>query len=791
MLEIEKKKMRNIVAVGKSVQRLDIVEKVTGRAKFGSDFVIGRRLYAKVLRSPYPHAKIIDIDATKARSLPGVRAVLTPQDIPHEVISPLLGDQYALCGDNIVRCVGDPVAAVAADTTEIAEEALELIEVDYEVLPAVYDGEEAFRKDPPVVVHPGLSNYRPLSGLPIRPDPERPNVCQTYKIRSGDVEKGFEEADLIVERRYTTSRIQHSPIECHQADAWFEPDGSLTVRSATQTVYDLKEVLCNIFHLQPSKVRILSGYAGGSFGCRVGIRCEPIAALLAQKSKRPVRLAFTREEMFVFGCHRVPYTIDIKDGVKKDGTLTAREIKAILAIGAYSEWAVLLVKRAAAGAVGTYRIPNFKLDSYGTYTNLPITCAFRGFGCPEIEWSIEQQMDIIAEKLEIDPVEIRKKNILNEGDKDVSGMITHSIGVRKCIDEVAKWINWGERPKEKGEPWKIGKGIAIGNKSVMAGSTSVIIVKVWQDGMIEVRHSAAQLGQGIMTTLAQIAAEEFCVSVEAIRVLSGDTAFCPFDSGTVASRSLIHNGNAAIAACRDAKQQLFKMAAPKLGVFPEDLMTSNGKIYKKGVPERSINIMDLFTPQGVPLEGGEILGRGSYTGPVEREDPESGQSGRSVFDYSHTANAVELGVNVETGEIKVMRSGMACDVGKAINPKIVEGQIEGGIAMGIGIALYEEVLLEDGAPINTSFTDYHILTALDMPRGENSKAIIVETPEPQGPFQAKGAGEVPLVASAPAIANAVYNAVGVRIRDLPLHREKILEGIKMAKGKTTKLQNAR
>ena len=779
--------MGELGVVGKNVPRLDIVEKVTGRAKFGSDFMVGGMLHAKVLRSPYPHAKIIGIDATKAERLPGVRIVLTPQDVPARTISPLLGDQYVLCGDNTVRCVGEPVAAVAAESIEIAEEALDLIEVNYRELPAVFDGEEAFRKDPPVVIHPDLPTYKPLTDLPVRPDPERPNVCQTYKIRKGDVEIGFQEADLIVENKFTTARIQHCTLESHQADAWVEPDGTLVVRSSGQMAYDVKSGICELLQLPPSKVRILSVYAGGSFGSKVGMRAEPIAALLAQKSQRPVRLVYTREEMFVFGGNRVPYTIYIKDGVKKDGTIVAREMKVILSIGLYSEHGVLLTRRAAAGTVGTYRIPHFKLDCFGVYTNLSLTGAFRGFGSAETQWPIEQQMDVLAHKLRIDPVEIRKKNILNSGERDASGMIVRSIGVNECLDKVAEWIGWGEKPIEEDRQWKRGKGIAIGNKSVLAGSTSNAVVKVWQDGMIEVRHSAAELGQGIKTTLAQIAAEEFGVPMERIRVVSGDTAFCPYDFGTCASRGLIHNGNAVIAACRDAKKTLFRMAASELGVSPDELATSEGKIYVKGAPDKGIHTTDLFTHHGISLEGGEIVGSGSYTGPMAPEDPETGQSERSVYDYSYTANAVEVAVNVETGEVKVLRIGLACDVGRAINPKIVETQIEGGIVMGISVALYEDVVLKKGEVVNNSFTDYHICTTLDMPRGENCKAMIVEATEPEGPYQAKGAGEVPLIATAPAIANAVYNAVGLRIKDLPLSKEKVLAGINMAKGNPTKL----
>jgi CO/xanthine dehydrogenase Mo-binding subunit len=772
--------MKEFNFIGKSVPRLDAVEKVTGKAKYTSDFKMTGLLYSKVLRSTYAHAKIRSIDISKAQVLPGVRAVITPKDAPSEPISPLLGDQYVLCKDNIARCVGDPVAAVAADTIEIAEEAVELIKVDYEELPAVFDVEEAFQNNPSVVVHPNLFSYRPLTGIPVRPDLRRPNVCQTYKIRSGDIEKGFEDADLIIENRYTTARMQHAQIEPHVADAWFEADGGLTVRSSCQLPHLLRVWLSRIFHLPTSKVRILTALIGGGFGGKGGIRAEPIAALLAQRSSRPVRLTYSREEMFVFGGQRMPYVIDIKDGVKNDGTLIAREMRVLLGIGAYSDFGALLVRRAAVGAVGTYRIPNFKLDSFGVYMNLPLTGALRGFGCPEVQWPIEQQMDIISEKLGIDAVEIRNKNILNEGDRDVSGMVTRPTGMRECLEKVAEWIGWRKKYTEDNTPWRKGKGIAIGSKSVAAGygMTSVVNVKVWHDGIVEVQHSAAQMGQGIKTALAQIAAEEFEIPIERVRLISGDTAFCPFDFGTVASRSLICNGNALIAACVDAKEQLYKLASLVLNTTPEDLAISNGKIFSKTTPDKSIGVGELFTPLGIPRGGKEIIGTGSYTSPYQPEDSETGQSERPVFDYSYTANAVEVAVNVETGEIIVLKNGMACDIGKAINPKLVEGQIEGGIGMGMGSALYEEVIMDKGLMFNASFCDYYLPTTLEMPRGENSAAILVEILEPEGPFGAKGVGELSIIAAAPAIANAVYDAIGIRIMDMPLSKEKMFKAIR-------------
>jgi len=774
--------MSDLKTIGKAVTRIDAVEKATGRAKYGIDFKMPGMLHAKVLRSPHAHASITRLDVSKAEKLFGLRAVLTSEDVPAVPMSPLLGDQLVLYKDHTVRCVGEPIAAVAADSIEIAEEAIRLIKVEYEELPAVFDGLEAFRKAPPVIVHPDLPKYKALTSMPIRLDPERPNVCQTYRIRKGDVEKGFKEADFIVENRFTTARIQHCQLESHLAVAWFEPDNSLSVVSSSKEPFEIRGKLSELFNLSPSRVRMLQSYIGGEFGGKGPVRAEAIASLLAHKSRMPVRLVYTREEMFAFGANRVPFTVDIKDGVKYDGTLIAREMRLILSIGAYSEHGVLLARRACAGAVGTYRSEHFKLDSYAVYANLPITGAFRGFGCPEVEWPIEQQMDIIARKLEMDPVKVRERNILSKGERDSTGMVVNSIGVKECMGMVTNWIDWDKRPEQEEGPWKKGKGIAIGNKSVMTGSTSVVIVKVWADGIIEVRHSACQVGQGIKTTLAQIAAEEFAVPVECVKVVSGDTAFCPFDFGTVASRSLVHNGNALITACRDAKQQLFEMAAQEIEAEPEDLTISDGKIFVKGSPDRSMGLHELFNPLGVPLQGGEILGRGPYTSPMQPEDPETGQSERSVFDYSYTANAVEVAVNVDTGEIKLLRSGMACDVGKAINPKIVEGQMEGGIGMGSGVAIHEEAVFDDkGAVVNTGFLDYHINSTLDMPRCSNTKTMIVEAREPEGPFGAKGMGELPLVATAPAIANAVYNAVGVRIKDLPLSKEKVLAEIKKIK----------
>jgi len=647
-------------------------------------------------------------------------------------------------------------------------------------LPPMLDVEEAALPQPRVVVHPDLLNYKGgyRGHVPLHRDPDLPNVCQIYKIRKGDIEEGFGQADVIVENRFTLAPMQHSTLESMFADAWFEPDGGIVVRSSSHLPWAVKLLISRLFDLSPSKVRVLSPYIGGCFGFKGESRAEGIAAMLAKKSGRPVRLRFTTQDAFVGGGSRTHVVTYIKDGVKKDGTLVAREMKIFFELGAHSHHGPHIVKRSPCIAAATYRVPNLKLDSWGVYTNGPMTCPVRGFGAPASGWPVEQQIDIIADKLGMDPIELRKKNLLNEGERDSIGMVTRPNGARLCLDKLAAWMASDEKTLEEAGPWRIGKGIALTNKSTMLGTTSVVKVKVWEDGTIEVRHGAPELGQGINTSLTQMAAEEFGVSVERIKRVTGDTALCPFDTGAVSSRGLIHNGNALLLAWRDAKRQLFEMAAPILGVPTEELDAADGKVYVKGAEDRSLDIAGLFNSSGIPLQGGEVLGVGTFTAPPVAEDQETGQSNRNVFTYSYTAVAVEVAVNVETGEVKVSRMASASDVGKAINPKVVEQQIEGGLVMGLGSALFEEVLADGGVPANISFADYRVPRTIDVPTGRNVETTIIEVPEPEGPLGAKCVGELTVGVIAPAIANAVYNAVGVRIKDLPLKKERVLAELK-------------
>jgi len=791
-----KEKIPEYTIVGKSVTRLDALEKVTGQAKYCTDIKLPGMLYAKVLRSPYPSAKIISIDTSKAAKLPGVGAVITGKDVPEKRFGASVFDQHVLAR-NIVRYVGDPVAAVAAISLDIAERALELIDVKYEEISAVFDIEEAWQTSPPAVVHPDLPRYA-LGKFPSpRLVQERPNVCNHRPVRHGDVERGFQEADLIIENKFTTAMQQHCCLEPQACVAQVEADGGITIWASRQSIFLAKQYLCNLFELPPSKIRLItSHYVGGGFGGKVTLYAEPIAVVLAKKTRRPVRLVYTREEMFTSGGNRIPFVIKIKDGVKKDGSIVAREMTMLLGMGAYSTSGPLITRNSIYGVVAGYRLPNLKVDAYAVYTNEPFVTSFRGFGSPQAIWAIESQMDIIAETLGMDAAELRRKHILKEGDINTVGEVVHSIGLRECLDKVVDLIEWGTQPKQEEGPWKRGKGLALGNKYSMAPTTALAIVKVLEDGMIEVRESADEIGQGSVTAMAQIAAEEFGISVDKVKVVWGDTNFTPYASrGSTSQRSTFNIGNAVRLACQDTKRQIFKIAAQKLQALPGDMYIKDGKIYVRSESSKAIEIRELFSAERelLPSEFGnyiekeaEILGKGIWVTRAAPSDPETAQippdiaqkGGRLTAFYGYGAQAVEVLVNLETGEVKVERIAAAADVGYPINPKMCEQQIEGSLHMGLGTALWEEIVLDKGKVLNPNFRDYKIASALNMPTVDNVKVSLVSAPHRDGPYGAKGMGETQISPTAPAIGNAIYNAVGVRIKDLPITREKVFKALK-------------
>jgi CO/xanthine dehydrogenase Mo-binding subunit len=782
--------------VGKSIFRLDALDKVTGRGKYCEDLRFPGMLYGKLLRSPYPHAQIMGIDTSRAENLSGVRAVITGRDVPEKRYGPSVFDQHILAR-RVVRYVGDPVAAVAADSLEVAERALGLITVEYEELPGIFDIEEAWKKNPSVIVHRDLPRYELGKFPPPRLISDRPNVCNLRMLRHGDVEKGFKEADLIVENTFTTTRLQHCSFEPHVSIAQAEPDGSLTIWAGRQSIFLAKQYLCKIFDLLPSQVRVIaSHYVGGAFGSKVTLYTEPITAMLSMRTGRPVKLTFTREEMFTSGGTRVPFVIRMRDGVKKDGTLVVRDMEMLLGMGAYAGSGPLITRNCIYAAVATYRIPNAKIDAYAVYTNEPIVTSFRGFGNTQVLWAIESQMDVIAEQLDMDAVELRRRNLLEEGSTNITGEIVHSIGVRECLDKVADSLEWGGEPKKEVGPWKRGKGLALGNKYSMAPTAALAVVKVRGDGTIEVHESADEIGQGCNTVLAQIAAEEFGVSIDDVKVVWGDTAITPyFSRGSTSQRTTFNVGNAIRLACQDAKQQIFEIAAEKLHAPPRDMDIRDGRIYVRSNPSQGVSITELFTSERELLPGefgdyveksAEILGKGVWVTRPAPSDPETAQipenvakmGGRLVGFYGYGVQGVEVLVNTETGEVKVGKVVAASDVGYPLNPKMCEQQIEGGVAMGIGSALWEEVALEKGKVVNPNFGNYKMVTSMNMPKTENVEVFLISAPHKEGPYGAKGTGETQMTPTAPAVANAIYNAVGVRIRDLPITREKVFRALR-------------
>ena len=772
--------MAKLKVIGTSIPRVDALDKVTGQAKYATDFRLPHMLHGKLVRSPYPHARILRIDISKAQKLSGVKVIATSDNTPPISVGMMLNDRHAFPIDGKVRYTGDVVAAIAAETEDIAEEAAGLVQVEYDELPAVFNSEEAFKKNPTVVIHPDLPKYQ-FGFDNWRLVPERPNVCYHFKIRHGDVKKGFQESDLIEENRYSLPRASHCRLEPLVCLAWIEPDGTLTLEASAKGVWVARDAICKAFELPPSKVRVHCRYIGGDFGGRGGNLIEIYASLLTLKAGgRPVRVCHTREDDFHSSRTRPPSISYIKDGIKNDGTLIARESTILLDMGAYAELGALIAKACAFAQVGIYRIPNFKLDSYAVYTNTPMSGPFRGFGSIESNWPIENQMDIIAEKLGLDSIEIRRKNLLNEGERDVCGQIAYNIGVKECLDKVVQSISLDKEPPVKESRWKRGKGISLACKHTIGHTSSGALVKVHSDGAIEVRHSSHEVGMGVDTVVAQVAAEEFGLGVDDVKVVSGDTALVPYGSPPMSQRETFHMGNAVQMACQDAKRQLLEIAAARIGIPFEQLEIRNKKVCVVGNPENNISLLDLFNPSGLGyvLVKGEIIGIGLFSGPSISENPETGQGERMVVSYSYGAYAVEVGVDVETGETRVLKSVGCFDMGQPINPKMCEGQIEGSLVMGIGAVLYEEMVVQEGVVVNPNFHDYKIPTSKDVPDNENTIVMLTWNPHREGPFGAKGIGEQGVAAFPPAVSNALHNAVGIRINDLVISREKLLNAIR-------------
>ncbi len=747
-------------------RRLDYLAKVTGRANYLADMKIPGACHGKILRSPYPHARIVRIDASKALKISGVVATLTRDDIlGHPGIDPYYGpvfkDQTIVAVEK-ARHVGDPVAAVAALDEDAAEAALAAIEVDYEELPAITDVHEALGKNAPLVqqsIRLPESGFADLAELkPV----EGTNICTHFKLNKGDVEKGFAESDRIFEDTFTLPAAQHAFLEPHACIAAFE-GRRLTVWSTTQNPFVVRTQLANIFRLPVARVRVVVPYLGGGYGGKVYPKVEPITVALAQKAGRPVRLVLAREEVF----HTITKhaaVIRMKTGVKNDGTLVARECEVLLDTGAYAEIGPRVAKKSGYTAAGPYRIPHVKIDAMSIYTNKPPAGAFRGFGVSQSAWAHESQMDIIAAALKIDPLELRLKNGYDENDAFVTGERLADIGFKRCLTEVAQAIGWDEKsaaPADKNV--RRGKGIACLIKATITPSISSAVVKLNEDGSASVYAGTVEMGQGSETTLATIAARELGVTLGDVQVLGVDTDVVPYDLTTSSSRSTFHMGKAVQLAAIDLKNQLKQIVEKDYGIPPERIEFAAGKIR---LPESVLEYKDvMFKRFGMP--GGTLVGQGQVK---TKTIDERGEKSTSAF-WFLGAGAAEVEVDVETGRLKLVRYVTAVDVGKAISVLGCRQQLAGAAITGMGQALFEELVYENGQLINPNFVDYVIPSLGDMPA--TIESILVEVPHKDGPFGAKGIGETALIPVAPAIANAVFAATGARIKDLPIKAEKI------------------
>jgi len=558
--------MTDFSVIGKGVIRQDARSKVLGKEKYCTDLKLPGMLHMKVLSSPYAHAKIMNIDTSEAEKVTGVRCVVTDKDAPQKLTGTMVIKDLPILARGVVRYIGEPVAAVAATTIETAEEALELIRVEYEELPAIFDVEEAASTDPSVVIHPDFSSYMVMMP-PERLSPDRPNVFTHTKIYHGNVEKGFENSDLIVENRFMAPSIQHGALEPHSVVVHPDADGGVTLFTGKQAIWRVKGDVAALFGLEFSKVRVKQQYVGGSFGGKV-IVYEHIPTLLALKSGKPVKWVMTREEVFVLGGPREGMILNIKDGYKKDGTMVAREMAVFVDGGAYAEASPVITKNASSVSICMYRIPNLKWDGYAVYTNTPKRGGMRGFGVNEVVYAIESNMDIAAEKLGMNPEELRRKNLLKEGEPMLNGEITHSIGIRECLDRVTGLME-GTKKNSLGEPWKVGRGIALGNKYSTAPAHCGARIKVAENERIIIYHGADAVGQGVNTMIAQIAAEEFGIAPEKVDVVFSDTNATPFfGNGSTSSRTTYNLGNAVRRACDDAKRDILRLASRKLDTPP-------------------------------------------------------------------------------------------------------------------------------------------------------------------------------------------------------------------------------
>jgi len=757
-------------AVGQPVPPQEIVDKVTGHAKFTDDYVFEGMLIGRTLRAAYPHARIKSINTSKAKALPGVVAVLTHEDIPGDNIHGLIYDDWPVMAADKVRYMGDPVAIVAAEDKDIAERALELIDVDYEPLPVVPD--PVFARTPEAAL--------------VHEEWKDGNLLKHIKVRHGDIEQGFAESDVVIEREYRTPTIEHAFMEPECAIGvptdFDKEHEKLTIYVGSQIPYEDRRQTARALGLDEDQVRVRGTLIGGGFGGKEDIAGQIHVAMLAQATGRPVKMLYTRQESLLFHPKRHATVIRIKTGAKKDGTLMAVQAELYGDGGAYASLSDKVMTRATTHATGPYVMPHAKVDCYVMYTNNPPSGAFRGFGVTQSAFAVEQNMDLIAEAIGMDPIEFRRKNVQQVGTTTATGqLLRESVGMTQTIDavegdmrgtgsEADSTFRWNWREGRKAYGW----GIACAYKNTGLGGgapdRSIAEIEVFPNSIAEVRTSSADMGQGLSVVLAQIAAEELGMPVNNVRVLLSDTDLTPDGGPTTASRQTYMSGNAARHAATTMRNALAAVAAEHMSVSPENIRFEGGMVRYNG---SSVPIGEVAA--WMQAEGRTPKARYTYDAPKTQP---LGTGGDMHFAFSYATQAALVEVDMDTGAVKVLKIVAANDVGRAINPKMLAGQVEGGIVMGMGNCLTEEYIIEDGVPWSTLFARYKIPSIKHTPE---IISHIIEEQVSTGPFGAKGVGEIVSINTTPAIANAITNATGVRVFRIPVDQDALLRAIRAGK----------
>ncbi|RMF90172.1 MAG: xanthine dehydrogenase family protein molybdopterin-binding subunit [Nitrospinota bacterium] len=742
--------MASHTAVGQRVTRIDAADRVTGRARYADDFRLPGMLYGKLLLSPLPHARIRRIDTSRAERLAGVKAVITAQDAPEHRFGGLIKDRLIFAREK-VRYAGEPIAAVAAVDEATAEEAIHLIAVEYEELPVILDPQKAAAPDA-LLVHEEWETYLADPDLP-----RRGNICNGGEVRFGDVEQGFREADLIVEERYETQMAHQAYIEPHAAMAAVDPSGKITVWSTTQGQFPLRDALAEIFALPHTRIKVIGTEIGGGFGGKIAPTIEPVCILLSQKTGRPVKITMDREEDFLDTTPRRPCIVELKTGVKRDGTLLAREARIYFATGAYAIGRYNFAGNVCRRLSGPYYIPNVHFSGYSVYTNQQPCGAFRAPGSPQVTFACESHMESIAAHLGMDPIQLRKKNALRKGQQTAIGSLDDSADLVALIDRAVEESGWYSKPLAPNQ----GRGIACSfwTSSAQAGSNTV---KLNQDGTVAVTTGSIDL-TGTHTTLAQIVSEEVGVDLQQVSVTTADTDVAPVAPVSAGSNITRSMGASVKLAAETLRQKLLELAADHLEANVHDLEIRKGEVYVKGVPERGVSFKTLYNLAATSRGGPPVV-----TASTTPQAPT----------VNFTIQVATVEVDPETGAVKVLDLVVVQDVGFAINPLSVQGQMEGGATQGLGYGLMEQMIFLNGKLSNPHLLDYKIPSALDVPP---IKTVMVEEPASRSPYGAKGVGEPPIVATAAALANAIYQATGVRISSLPLTPEKILQALQARK----------